>query len=107
MSNYKRTGPWKVFLGKLHCGAGGRRAQQTRQSDRSGIIHWEIISNGIRYWWNDDDERQLWRIPDKNGKRQLNINSDVYLALLDRIHVAIETKRPRKKNHIVFHHDNA
>ena len=75
--------------------------------DRSGIIHWEIISNGICYWWNDDDERQQWQIPDKNGKRQFNINSDVYLAQLDRLRAAIETKRPRKKNHIVFHHVNA
>uniref|UniRef100_A0A914D4J8 Transposase n=1 Tax=Acrobeloides nanus TaxID=290746 RepID=A0A914D4J8_9BILA len=24
-----------------------------------------------------------------------------------RLHAAIQTKRPRKKNHIVFHHDNA
>ena len=75
--------------------------------DRSGIIHWEIISSGVCYWWNDDDKRHQWQIPDKNGKRQLNINSDVYLAQLDRVHAAIETKRPRKKNHIVFHHDNA
>uniref|UniRef100_A0A914ENY6 Mos1 transposase HTH domain-containing protein n=1 Tax=Acrobeloides nanus TaxID=290746 RepID=A0A914ENY6_9BILA len=34
-------------------------------------------------------------------------NSDVYLAQLDRLHAAIQVKRPRKKNHIVFHHDNA
>lgn len=75
--------------------------------DRSGIIHWEIISNGICYWFNDADEQQQWRILDKNGKRQFNINSDVYLAQLDRLHGVIEAKRPRKKNHIVFHHDNA
>ena len=75
--------------------------------DRNGIIHWEVISNGICYWFNDADERQQWRIPDKNGKRQFNISSDVYLAQLDRLHAAIEAKRPRKKNHIVFHHDNA
>ena len=72
--------------------------------DRSGIIHWEIISSGICYWWNNDDEPQQWRIPDKSGKRQLNINSDVYRAQLDCIHATIETKRPRKKNHIVFHY---
>ncbi|CAK9829644.1 Mariner Mos1 transposase [Anthophora retusa] len=54
-----------------------------------------------------NDERQQWRIPDKNDKRQFNINSDVYLAQLDRLHAAIETKRPHKKNRIVFHHDNA
>ena len=35
------------------------------------------------------------------------INSDVYLAQLDRLHAAIQVKRPRKKNNIVFHHDNA
>ncbi|KAL6724098.1 hypothetical protein ANCDUO_02238 [Ancylostoma duodenale] len=58
-------------------------------------------------WWNDDEERQQWRIPDKNGKRQLNINSDVYLAQRDRLHAAIKKKRPRKKNRIIFHHDNA
>lgn len=87
----------------VHC----KKAMWCVWWDRSGIIHWEIISNGICYWWNEDDERQQWRIPDKNGKRQFNINSDVYLAQLDRLHAAIETKRPRKKNKIVFHHDNA
>jgi [histone H3]-lysine36 N-dimethyltransferase SETMAR len=75
--------------------------------DRSGIIHWEIISNGICYWWNDDNEREQWPIPDRNGKRQFNINSDVYLAQLGRLHAAIEKKRQRKKNNIVFHQDNA
>jgi len=87
----------------IHC----KKAMWCVWWDRSGIIHWEIISNGICYWWNDNDKRQQWRIPHKNGKRQLNINSDVYLAQLDRIHAAIQTKRPLKKNHIVFHHDNA
>ncbi|KAK6758288.1 hypothetical protein RB195_015852 [Necator americanus] len=66
----------------------------------------QLISDGS-YWFNDADERQQWRIPDKNGKWQFNINSDVYLAQLDRLNAAIEAKRPRKKNHIVFHHDNA
>ena len=36
-----------------------------------------------------------------------NLNSDVYLAQLDRLEAAIAAKRPRKKNQIVFHHDNA
>uniref|UniRef100_A0A914DSA4 Transposase n=1 Tax=Acrobeloides nanus TaxID=290746 RepID=A0A914DSA4_9BILA len=36
-----------------------------------------------------------------------NLNSDVYLAQLDRLEAAIKAKHPRKKNHIVFHHDNA
>ncbi|CAE1156256.1 SETMAR [Acanthosepion pharaonis] len=67
----------------------------------------EIISNGVCYRWNVDDEPQQWRIPEKNGKWQLNVNSDVYLAQLDRLQAAIETKRPRKKNHIVIYHDNA
>lgn len=75
--------------------------------DKSGIIHWEIMSKGFCYWWNDDDERQRWRIPDKDGKRQFNLNSDVYLAQLVRLHAAIQTKRPRKMNQIIFHHDNA
>ena len=44
---------------------------------------------------------------DSGQKRQLNINRDVYLTQLDSIHAKIETKRPRKKNHVVFHHDNA
>ena len=35
------------------------------------------------------------------------LNSDVYLAQLDRLHAAIQAKRSRKKNNIVFHHDNA
>ncbi|GFQ98206.1 hypothetical protein TNCT_462461 [Trichonephila clavata] len=26
--------------------------------DSSGIIYWEVISNGICYWFNDVDERQ-------------------------------------------------
>uniref|UniRef100_A0A914D2L3 Mos1 transposase HTH domain-containing protein n=1 Tax=Acrobeloides nanus TaxID=290746 RepID=A0A914D2L3_9BILA len=56
-------------------------------------------------WW--DHIEQKWRIPDRNGKRQYNLNSDVYLAQLDRLQAAIEAKRQRKKNHIVFHHDNA
>jgi len=35
--------------------------------DRSGIIHWEIISNG--FWWDgESDERHEWKIPDKDGK---------------------------------------
>ena len=63
--------------------------------DRSGVIYWKITSNGIYYWWNDDDERQQWRITDKNGKRQFNIKSDVYIAKLDRLHAAIEEKRAR------------
>ncbi|KAL4702042.1 hypothetical protein ACJJTC_012490 [Scirpophaga incertulas] len=75
--------------------------------DRSGIIHREIISNGIRYEWNDDDERQQWQIPDKNGKRKLNINSDVYLSQLDRISCCYRTKDRAKRNHILFHHENA
>uniref|UniRef100_A0A914DL38 Histone-lysine N-methyltransferase SETMAR n=1 Tax=Acrobeloides nanus TaxID=290746 RepID=A0A914DL38_9BILA len=45
--------------------------------------------------------------PDRNGKRQYNLNSDVYLAQLNRLQAAIEDKRPRKKNHVVFHNDNA
>jgi len=38
---------------------------------------------------------------------QYNLNSDVYLAQLDRLHSAIQAKRPHKKNHIVLQHDNA
>ena len=76
--------------------------------DRRGIIHWEIISNGFCYWWDDEsDVRHEWQIPDKDGKRQYNLNSDVYLAQLDRLQSAIQAKRPRKKNQIVFQHDNA
>lgn len=36
----------------------------------------------------------------------MNINSDAYLAQLGHLHAVIEMKRPCKKNHIVFHHDN-
>uniref|UniRef100_A0A914C724 Mariner Mos1 transposase n=1 Tax=Acrobeloides nanus TaxID=290746 RepID=A0A914C724_9BILA len=55
------------------------------------------------------DVKHEWRIPDRNGngKRQFISNSDVYLAQLDRLKAAIKAKRNRKKNHIVFHHDNA
>uniref|UniRef100_A0A915E1I4 Mos1 transposase HTH domain-containing protein n=1 Tax=Ditylenchus dipsaci TaxID=166011 RepID=A0A915E1I4_9BILA len=53
------------------------------------------------------DIEHKWQIPDRNGKKQYNLNSDVYLAQLDRLQGAIEAKRPRKKNHVVFHHDNA
>lgn len=87
----------------IHC----KKAMWCVWWDRRGIIHWEIISNGVCYWWNDEDEGQQWRIPDKNGKRQYNINSDVYLAQLDRLQAAIETRRKGKKKKIVFHHDNA
>lgn len=79
--------------------------------DRSGIIHWEIIAQDRQqsfcYWWDDEDVRHEWPIPDRNGKKQHNVNSDVYRAQLDRLEAAIKAKRPRKKNHIVFHHDNA
>ncbi|CAF1652759.1 unnamed protein product, partial [Adineta ricciae] len=79
--------------------------------DRSGIIHWEIITQirqqSFCYWWDDKDVKHEWPIPDRNGKKQHNINSDVYSAQLDRLEAAIKVKRPRKKNHIVFHHDNA
>ncbi|CAF0955466.1 unnamed protein product, partial [Didymodactylos carnosus] len=57
--------------------------------------------------WDDNDVKYQWPIPDRNGKKQHNINNDVYLAQLDRLEAAIKAKRPRKKNHIVFHHDNA
>ena len=53
------------------------------------------------------DVEHKWQIPDRNGQKQYNLNSDVYLAQLDRLQAAIEAKRPRKKNHVVFHHDNA
>ncbi|CAK9796216.1 Mariner Mos1 transposase [Anthophora quadrimaculata] len=43
----------------VHC----KKAMWCVWWDRSGIIHWEIILNGICYWWNGDDERQQWRIP--------------------------------------------
>ena len=79
--------------------------------DRSGIIHWEIITQvrqqSFCYWWDDKDVKHEWPIPDRNGKKQHNINSDVYSAQLDRLEAAIKVKRPRKKNHNVFHHDNA
>jgi len=26
--------------------------------DKSGIIHWEMVSNGYCYWWNESDLRQ-------------------------------------------------
>uniref|UniRef100_A0A915DH51 Transposase n=1 Tax=Ditylenchus dipsaci TaxID=166011 RepID=A0A915DH51_9BILA len=42
-----------------------------------------------------------------NGKKRYTLNGDVYLAQLDRLKEAIKVKRPRKKNHIIFHHDNA
>uniref|UniRef100_A0A914CA75 Uncharacterized protein n=1 Tax=Acrobeloides nanus TaxID=290746 RepID=A0A914CA75_9BILA len=45
--------------------------------------------------------------PDGSPTNCLNLNSDVHLAPLDRLEAAIKAKRSRKKNHIVFHHDNA
>lgn len=65
-------------------------------AERSGITH-----------WNDKYEGQQWRIPNKNVKRQFNINSDVYLDRFDRLHAATEAERLRKKNHINLCHDNA
>lgn len=53
-------------------------------------------------WRDDNDECQQWQISDKNGKRQFNINIWLNLTAF-----TIEAKRPRKMNHIVFHHDNA
>ena len=44
--------------------------------------------------------------PDRDGKRQFNLNSDVYLAQLDRLQTAIQTKR-RNRTNIIFLHDNA
>ena len=41
-------------------------------------------------------------IPEKNGNSQFNINIDVYLAQLDRLHEVINVKRPCKKNQVVF-----
>uniref|UniRef100_A0A914CF45 Transposase n=1 Tax=Acrobeloides nanus TaxID=290746 RepID=A0A914CF45_9BILA len=66
------------------------------------------LSTG-RLWRMDFaiDVKHEWRIPDRNGKRQSNLNSDVYMAQLDRLEAAIKDKRSRKKNHIVFHYDNA
>ena len=87
----------------VHC----RKAMWCVWWDRGGIVHWELIANGFCYWWDDNDERQEWRIPDKNGKRQYNLNGEVYTAQLERLHEAIRVKRPRKNNHILFHHDNA
>ena len=63
-----------------------------------------MISNGYCYWWNESDLRQEWRIPDKNWKRQKNVNSDVYLAQLDRLQEAIKRLRREK---IALLHDNA
>jgi hypothetical protein len=53
------------------------------------------------------DEKHEWRIPDRNGKRQYNLNSDVYLAQMDRLEAAINVKRSGIKDQIVFQHDNA
>uniref|UniRef100_A0A914CWG1 Mos1 transposase HTH domain-containing protein n=1 Tax=Acrobeloides nanus TaxID=290746 RepID=A0A914CWG1_9BILA len=81
--------------------------------DRSGIIHWEIIAKGPNrgdpyfcFWW-DENGNQQWRIPDRNGKKQKNLNSDVYLAQMDRLEAAIAKKRPRKKNNVILLHDDA
>ncbi|KAF8794854.1 Histone-lysine N-methyltransferase SETMAR like protein [Argiope bruennichi] len=82
----------------VHC----KKALQCVWWARSGIDHWEIIFNRISCWWNGNDEHQQWRIPDKNGKRQFNNKSDVYLPQLDRFHAAIETKRPKKNNHFTI-----
>lgn len=49
----------------------------------------------------------LFPIPDRNEKKQHNVNSGVYLAQLDRLEAAIKATQPRKKNRIVFHYDNA
>ena len=65
-----------------------------------------MVSNGYYYWWNESDLRQEWRIPDKNGKRQMNVNSDVFLAQLDHLQEAIKVKRLRRKK-VALLHDNA
>lgn len=58
------------------------------------------------FYWISLDERQQWRILNRSCKRQFNINSDDYLVQSVRLHAAIQTKRPCKKNQIVFHYDN-
>lgn len=72
--------------------------------DWSSIIRWEIVANGFCYWWDDNDAKRRWITPYRSGKRQSNLDSGVYLAQLDRLEAVIQGKR--KKNHIVFHHDN-
>ena len=52
-------------------------------------------------------EQSVKEWSNRAGKKVHTLNSDVYLAQLDRLHAAIQAKRPRKKNNIVFHHDNA
>ena len=79
--------------------------------DRSEIIHWEIIAKlrqqSFCYWWNDNNVKHEWPIPERNGKKQRNSDSNVCLAQLDRLETAIEAKHRRKKNPVVFHLDNA
>lgn len=62
----------RSFSMDVHC----KKAMWCVWWDISEIICWEIILNGVYYWLDSDDERQQWRIPDKKGKRQFNINSD-------------------------------
>ncbi|KAF8771599.1 Histone-lysine N-methyltransferase SETMAR like protein [Argiope bruennichi] len=81
---WPRVSP-KGITKNLHC----KKAMWCVWWDRSGITHWEIIFSGIFYSWNGEDEHQQWRILDKKGKRQFNINNDVYLAQLDSLHAEI------------------
>ena len=69
--------------------------------------HRQGSSTELLLLWDGNDVEQRWPIPDRAGKKVHTLNSDVYLVQLDRLHEAIQAKRPRKNNHIVFHHDNA
>lgn len=49
-------------------------------------------------WFNDDDETDKVGTPDRNDSREFNINSDVYLAQLDRHQAVIKRRNHGKRN---------
>ncbi len=75
--------------------------------DDEGLVHYEIIRNGVCFWWDEEDVERSWQIPDRGGKRAYTLNAEVYAAQLERLRVAISTKRSHKKRRVILLHDNA
>ncbi|GIY81772.1 hypothetical protein CDAR_512171 [Caerostris darwini] len=68
----------------------------------------EALFRACRQFLGNDLGDQIWVDSSKEVEFELHRSSaDVYLAQLGRLHAAIETKRPHKKNRIAFHHDDA
>jgi histone-lysine N-methyltransferase SETMAR len=73
--------------------------------DDEGMIHYEIISDGLCYWWDDEGEH-TWVMPHRPGKKA-TLNGEVYKAQMERLYRAISRKRPNKRRTIILQHDNA